>query len=55
MPQFNKNTKISTWAEFDATSYFDTEEAATAYLTDILEAGDPALLAAALVAQPIHV
>ena len=34
--------------EFDAAPYLDSEEAVAAYLTDILEANDPALLAAAL-------
>lgn len=43
-----KNTKISELAEFDAAPYLDTEEAVAVYLTDILDAGNPALLAAAL-------
>ena len=44
----SKNTKVSDLAEFDASPYLDSEEAIAAYLTDILDAGDPALLAAAL-------
>ncbi len=43
-----KNTKVSDLAEFDAAPYLDSEETIAAYLTDILEAGDSALLAAAL-------
>jgi len=34
--------------EFDAAQYLDSKAAVAAYLTDILEANDPALLAAAL-------
>ncbi|WP_293232646.1 addiction module antidote protein [Paludibacterium sp.] len=34
--------------EFDAVPYLDSEEAIAAYLTDILEANDAALLASAL-------
>src|SRR5665811_2140066 len=34
--------------EFDAAQYLDSEAAVAAYLTDILETNDPALLAAAL-------
>jgi len=34
--------------EFGAAAYLDSEEAIAAYLTDILAANDPALLAAAL-------
>lgn len=34
--------------EFDAAQYLDDEAAIAAYITDILEAGDAALLAAAL-------
>lgn len=39
---------------FDATSYLDNEESIAAYLTDILEANDAVLLAAALgdIARP---
>ena len=43
-----KRIKVSELQEFDATPYLDSEQAIAAYLTDILEAGDPALLAAAL-------
>ena len=43
-----KRTKVSELQEFDAAPYLDSEEAVAAYLTDILEANDPALLAAAL-------
>jgi probable addiction module antidote protein len=46
--QMNKRTKVSELPEFDAAPYLDSEEAVAAYLTDILESGDPALLAAAL-------
>ena len=34
--------------DFDAAPYLDNEASVAAYLTDILEANDPALLAAAL-------
>lgn len=34
--------------EFDAAQYLDSEEAVAAYLSDIMEAQDPALLASAL-------
>ena len=34
--------------EFDATEYLDSEQAMAEYLTAMLEANDPALLAAAL-------
>lgn len=44
----SKRTKVNELADFDAAAYLDSEEAVAAYLTDILEAGDPALLAAAL-------
>ena len=44
----SKRTKVSELADFDAAAYLDSEEAVATYLTDILEAGDPALLAAAL-------
>ena len=43
-----KRTKVADLPEFDATPYLDSEEAIAAYLTDILEANDSALLAAAL-------
>ena len=39
---------IKSLPEFDAAQYFDSDAAVAAYLTDILEANDPALLAAAL-------
>ena len=42
-----KRTNVSELPEFDAAPYLDSEEAIAAYLTDILEANDPALLAAA--------
>lgn len=38
---------VNDLAEFDAAPYLDSEETIAAYLTDILEAGDSALLAAA--------
>jgi probable addiction module antidote protein len=40
--------KVADLTEFDAAPYLDSEAAIAAYLTDILEANDPALLAAAL-------
>ena len=43
-----KRIKVADLTEFDAAEYLDSEEAVAAYLTDILEANDPALLAAAL-------
>lgn len=43
-----KSKKVSDLAKFDAAPYLDSEETIAAYLTDILEAGDSALLAAAL-------
>ncbi len=43
-----KHTKVSELPEFDAALYLDSEEAVAAYLTDILESGDSALLSAAL-------
>jgi probable addiction module antidote protein len=43
-----KRIKASDLPEFDAAQYLDSEAAVAAYLTDILEANDPALLAAAL-------
>ena len=43
-----KRIKAAELPEFDAARYLDSEKAIAAYLTDILEAGDPALLAAAL-------
>ncbi|MFZ2854141.1 MAG: addiction module antidote protein [Rhodocyclaceae bacterium] len=44
----SKRIKIADLPEFDAAPYLDSETAMAAYLTDILEANDPALLAAAL-------
>ena len=43
-----KRIKAADLPEFDAAPYLDGEKAIAAYLTDILEAGDSALLAAAL-------
>ena len=43
-----KRIKASDLLEFDAARYLGNEKAVAAYLTDILEANDPALLAAAL-------
>lgn len=43
-----KRIKIDDLPEFDATPYLDSEEAIAAYLTDILEANDAGLLAAAI-------
>jgi probable addiction module antidote protein len=43
-----KRIKAADLPEFDAASYLDDENAIAAYLTDILEANDAALLAAAL-------
>src|SRR3989337_832096 len=43
-----KRIKAADLPEFDAARYLDSEAAVAAYLTDILEANDPALLAAAL-------
>lgn len=43
-----KPIKADDLAEFDAAPYLESEEAVAAYLTDILEAGDAGLLAAAL-------
>ncbi len=44
----SKRIKAADLPDFDAARYLDNEEAIAAYLTDILEANDPALLAAAL-------
>ena len=44
----NKPIKIDELPEFDASRYLDSEEAIAAYLTDILQANDSGLLAAAL-------
>ena len=43
-----KRIKVAELPEFDAASHLASEAAIAAYLTDILEAHDPALLAAAL-------
>ena len=43
-----KRIKVSDLPEFDAARYLESEVAIAAYLTDILQANDPALLAAAL-------
>lgn len=40
--------KVTDLPEFDAAPYLDSEASIAAYLTDILEANDSALLAAAL-------
>ena len=40
--------KVDELPAFDAAPFLDSEEAIAAYLTDILQAGDAALLAAAL-------
>jgi probable addiction module antidote protein len=44
----SKTVKVTELADFDAGPYLDSEEAIAAYLTDVLAAGDPAFLAAAL-------
>ena len=44
----SKPIPISALPEFDAAPYLDSEEAIAAYLTDILQANDAALLASAL-------
>lgn len=43
-----KQIKVDELPEFGAAPYLDNEEAVAAYLTDILEANDAALLASAL-------
>ena len=43
-----KSPKVDDLPEFDAAPYLDSEVAIAAYLTDILEANNAALLAAAL-------
>ena len=43
-----KRTKAADLPEFDAAPYLDNEASVAAYLTDILDANDPTLLAAAL-------
>ena len=42
------HAKVTELPDFDAAPYLDSEESIAAYLTDILAANDPALLAAAL-------
>ena len=44
----SKRIKVADLPEFDAAPYLESEASIAAYLTDILEANDPALLAAAL-------
>lgn len=43
-----KRIKAADLPDFDAARYLDSDEAIAAFLTDILAANDPALLAAAL-------
>lgn len=43
-----KRIKAADLPDFDAARYLESEEAIAAYLTDIIAANDPALLAAAL-------
>jgi probable addiction module antidote protein len=43
-----RRVKVADLPEFDAKPYLDSKAAIAAYLTDILEANDPALLASAL-------
>ena len=43
-----KRIKVADLPEFDTAPYLGSETAIAAYLTDILEANDPALLASAL-------
>ena len=43
-----KRTKVANLPDFNAAPYLDNAEAVAAYLSDILEANDPALLASAL-------
>lgn len=44
----SKKIRVEELPEFDAAPYLDSEESIAAYLTDILEANDAALLASAL-------
>ena len=44
----SKKIKVEELPEFDAAPYLESEESVAAYLTDILEANDAALLASAL-------
>ena len=43
-----ERVKVAELPEFDAAQFLDNEDAVAAYLSDILQANDPALLAAAL-------
>ena len=43
-----KRIKLCDLPEFDAAPYLESETAIASYLTDIIEANDPALLASAL-------
>lgn len=43
-----KRIKVTELPEFDVASHLDSEQTIAAYLTDIIESNDPALLAAAL-------
>jgi len=43
-----KRIKVAALPEFDAARYLNNDAAIAAYLTDVLEANDPALLAGAL-------
>jgi probable addiction module antidote protein len=43
-----KRIKVADQPEFDAAPYLDSEAAVAAYLTDVIEANDASLLAAAL-------
>ncbi len=43
-----RRIKVADLPEFDAAPYLENEAAIAAFLTDILQANDPALLAAAL-------
>lgn len=42
-----KRIKVADLPAFDAAPYLDTDEAVAAYLTDVIEANDASLLAAA--------
>jgi len=43
-----KRIKVADLPEFEVAPYLDSEDAIAAYLTNIIEANDPALLASAL-------
>lgn len=43
-----KRISVNGLAEFDAAQFLDSEETVAAYLSDVLQDNDPALLAAAL-------